>query len=360
MAQPQRPYDQSPMPWGGGDGLSSLEYHEGGQMRTHDGGYHRRSSSLLHTTAAATTSVTLPQVSPLHPAAAPPLAHYASVSATTGLGVESFYGTGPAPPSQLQGHPSGSRTHGMASRPQYSQPPGEEFTTWDYAGRRSPVSSNPPSYGGPFLDNAGSSVPLPAAQVNSRARPQRHPSNRDEFDGPHQFLRPRGYIVIRDRELPRLPTHLSVQEQDSVLSKVNERLSQCAYDFVAQYQFPVPLTPDRGLIERPEDWEWSEWVHLLKRLATKRRIPARVLYDEQIRQFVTTLENSLEVRYGARHQPRPPKDDRSILQLISAGIQVAKIVKDADAMEYLDRLYVATERRIQELSAAHAAGFGTF
>jgi hypothetical protein len=163
---------------------------------------------------------------------------------------------------------------------------------------------------------------------------QRRPSNRDEFDGPHQFLKrpPPEYIALQERELPRLPTHLLVQEQDSVLNQVNDRLSQCAYDFVAKYQFPIPLTQDMRPVERPQDREWTEWVYLLKRLATKRRIPARVLYNGQIKQFVTILENSLEMRHAAKHQSRPLKDDRNILQLISAGIQVAKILKDAQAM----------------------------
>lgn len=91
-------------------------------------------------------------------------------------------------------------------------------------------------------------------------------------------------------------------------------------------------------VERPQDREWTEWVYLLKRLATKRRIPARVIYNGQIKQFATILENSLEMRHAAKHQSRPLKDDRNILQLISAGIQVAKILKDAAAMDYLDRL----------------------
>lgn len=168
----------------------------------------------------------------------------------------------------------------------------------------------------------------------TKARAQRRPSNRDEFDGPHQFLKrpPAEYVAMQERELPRLPTHLLVQEQDSVLNQVNDRLSQCAYDFVAKYQFPIPLTQDMRPVERPQDREWTEWVYLLKRLATKRRIPARVLYNGQIKQFVTILENSLEMRHAAKHQSRPLKDDRNILQLISAGIQVAKIVKDAQAM----------------------------
>ncbi|CAK7220421.1 hypothetical protein SBRCBS47491_004183 [Sporothrix bragantina] len=183
--------------------------------------------------------------------------------------------------------------------------------------------------------------------------------NRDEFDGPHQFLpRPSPqYIAQQERELPHLPTNLLVQEQDSVLSQVNDRLSQCAFDFVARYQFPVPLTQDMRPVARPQDREWTEWVQLLKRLATKRRIPARVLYNGQIKQFVTILENSLEMRHAARHQSRPLKDDRNILQLISAGIQVAKILKDAPAMSFLDQLYIATDQQIQERSASAAARF---
>ncbi|KAI1337746.1 hypothetical protein F5Y15DRAFT_417536 [Xylariaceae sp. FL0016] len=207
------------------------------------------------------------------------------------------------------------------------------------------------------LDSAGTSTSR--TKSNGKGRPQRRPSNRDEFDGPHQFLQrpPPDYVARQERELPHLPTNLLVQEQDNVLSQVNDRLSQCAFDFVAKYQFPIPLTQDMRPVERPQDREWTEWVYLLKRLATKRRIPARVLYNGQIKQFVTILENSLEMRHAAKHQSRPLKDDRNILQLISAGIQVAKILKDAAAMDYLDRLYVTTEQQIQERSAAATARF---
>jgi hypothetical protein len=184
---------------------------------------------------------------------------------------------------------------------------------------------------------------------------QRRPANKDEFDGPHQFLQrpPPEYIAQQERDLPHLPTNLVVHEQDSILTRVNERLSQCAFDFVAKYQFPIPLANgELRPVERPQDREWTEWVYLLKRLATKRRIPARVLYNGQIKQFITILENSLEMRHAAKHQSRPLKDDRNILQLISAGIQVAKILRDAEAMSYLDRLYVNTEQQIQERSAS--------
>ncbi|KAF7528067.1 hypothetical protein G7054_g10252 [Neopestalotiopsis clavispora] len=244
---------------------------------------------------------------------------------------------------------------------------------WDARAGYSPTDSVDDIITSPGLsdygyDNgaAGSSSGKPSSSrggtgsgKNVSGRPQRRPSNRDEFDGPHQFLQrpPPSYIAMQERDLPHLPTNLLVQEQDSVLNQVNDRLSQCAYDFVAKYQFPIPLTQDMRPVERPQDREWTEWVYLLKRLATKRRIPARVLYNGQIKQFVTILENSLEMRHAAKHQSRPLKDDRNILQLISAGIQVAKILKDAAAMDYLDRLYVSTDQQIKERSAAAAARF---
>ena len=183
----------------------------------------------------------------------------------------------------------------------------------------------------------------------SRAYSQRRPSNRDEFDGPHQLLdkpSPRT-MAAQERELPHLATNLLVHEQDSILTQVNDRLSQCAFNFVAKYQFPIPFESDKRPVNNPNDREWTEWVFLLKRLATKRRIPARVLYNGQIKQLITVLENSLEMRHAAKHQSRPLKDDRNVLQLISAGLQVAKILKDALAMEYLDQIYVHTEQLIQ-------------
>ena len=195
----------------------------------------------------------------------------------------------------------------------------------------------------------------------SKTHPQRRPSNRDEFDGPSQLLNKPDDIGYEPKEedLPQLPVTLYAQEQDDILSKVNDRLSQCAFDFVAKYQFPIPIEPDKRPVRVPSDREWSEWVYLLKRLATKRRIPARVLYNGQIKQLITILENSLEMRHAAKHQSRPLKDDRNILQLISSGLQVAKILKDAPAMQYLDSLYVQTERLIHGRRATAQPSFGT-
>ena len=179
---------------------------------------------------------------------------------------------------------------------------------------------------------------------------QRRPHNREGFDNRHQYLRmpsPRT-IKAQAAELPQLPTNLDASEQDRILSEVNDRLSQCVFDFVAKYQFPIPLERDKREVQRPSDREWTEWVQLLKKLATKRRIPADILYNGQIKQLITILESSLEMRHAAKHQSRPIKDDRNVLQLISAGTQVAKILQDATAMNYLNCLYVETEQMVYE------------
>ncbi|KAJ5171968.1 hypothetical protein N7492_004561 [Penicillium capsulatum] len=179
---------------------------------------------------------------------------------------------------------------------------------------------------------------------------QRRNSNRDEFDGPHQILDPPAsrHLPARDEELPQLPTNLDAAEQDGILHQVNDRLSQCGFDFFARYGFPIPLEQDKRPVQVPSDREWNEWVYLLKRLATRRRIPRHALHNGQIKQLITVLENSLEMRHAAKHSSRPVKDDRNVLQLISAGTQVARILKDAAAMQFFDSLYVQTEKVIHE------------
>lgn len=188
------------------------------------------------------------------------------------------------------------------------------------------------------------------AHENPRYFPQRRITNRDEFDGPHQVLNPSSArnVPARDEELPQLPTNLDAAEQGGILHQVNDRLSQCAYDFFATYQFPIPLEQDKRPVQVSSDREWNEWVHLLRRLATRRRIPRHALHNGQIKQLITVLENSIEMRHAAKRSPRPVKDDRNVLQLISAGTQVTKILKDPGAMSFFDRLYVETERLIHE------------
>ena len=178
-----------------------------------------------------------------------------------------------------------------------------------------------------------------------RYHTRRRPFNQDEFDGPSQLLPlplPQQELA-RSQDLVALPSSLNLHEQDEVMQHINDILSQCAYHFVAKYQFPIPLERDKPRVRTAADREWTEWAYLLKRLATKRRIPARVLFDNQIKQFVTTLENSIAARQNRDQQTRLPKDDRYILQLISAGTQVTKILMDSQAMDQLDNLYKSTE-----------------
>ena len=190
-------------------------------------------------------------------------------------------------------------------------------------------------------------------RTTHRYNSRRRPFNQDEFDGPSQLLPlplPQQELA-RSQDLPPLAVHLNIQEQDDILQHANDILSQCAYHFIAKYQFPIPLERDKPRVRGPGDREWTEWAYLLKRLATKRRIPARVLYENQIKQFVTTLENSIAARQTRDHQVRSPRDDRYMLQLVSAGTQVAKILMDSQAMEQLDALYQNTESVILDRRA---------
>ncbi|KAI5868181.1 hypothetical protein GGS23DRAFT_16401 [Durotheca rogersii] len=348
MAQQDIVYRASTMSNGPWNSPRSVVYDDNAYLgNARDNGYSR--SSVIYSPGSG-------------PTYSPPTS--ASVVGTSGPAVRHQPAYSPSPIYISRAQP---RPHGNSSGSMYNTYNGAASQSWDGPGKYSPSDSvediiASSSVSDFALETSGittAAVPAGKARSSGKSRTQRRPSNRDEFDGPHQFLaRPTpDYVAMQERELPHLPTNLLVQEQDSVLTQVNDRLSQCAFDFVAKYQFPIPLTQDMRPVERPQDREWTEWVYLLKRLATKRRIPARVLYNGQIKQFVTILENSLEMRHAAKHQSRPLKDDRNILQLISAGIQVAKILKDAAAMAYLDRLYVSTEQQIHERSAAASARF---
>lgn len=189
-----------------------------------------------------------------------------------------------------------------------------------------------------------------AGPSGEERRSKRYRGGRDEFDGSVQYLQkpPRNVPEPREQDLPPLPVHLDIAEQENVLTQVNKRLSECAFDFVALYRFPIPIEPNKQAVQVATDKGWTEWAFLLKRLATKRKIPSHAIYQGQIKELTTVLDNSLEMRHASKPQPRVVKDDRTVLQLISAGIQVGKMLKDASAMEYLDKLYRQTEQVIQE------------
>lgn len=179
--------------------------------------------------------------------------------------------------------------------------------------------------------------------------PTRKRTNHDEFDGDFQLLPESagGTLIATEENLPSLPTNLRPGEQEAILNKLERVLCECAFKVMAKYQFPVPVEEGKKLVEHPSDRTWNEWAYILKRLATKRRIPARILYEERIKQMITVLENSVDVRPAASHRSRALKDDRYILQMISAGIQVAKLFMDGETMNQLSELYEETEAAIR-------------
>ncbi|KAE9370053.1 hypothetical protein N431DRAFT_344497 [Stipitochalara longipes BDJ] len=170
------------------------------------------------------------------------------------------------------------------------------------------------------------------------------------IDGPHQFLArpPPEYVTMLSKNPPSLKINLTIEEQGVILTRLYDALSQCAFDFLATYQIPLPLDPSMRALERPSDLNWVEWVHLLKQLAMKKCILARVLCGDEINQLPAVLESSLEV--GPISQPKVQRDDRNVLQMLFAGIQVAKLLRDSRAMDYLDAMYTATENIRQERS----------
>ncbi|KAI0393106.1 hypothetical protein F5Y17DRAFT_325641 [Xylariaceae sp. FL0594] len=234
-------------------------------------------------------------------------------------------------------------SQGWPAQPRFSRLDSVEYAAYlsDYTRER------PRSHGG-------------SGSCGRRRSSRRSGNRRDEFEESDvQFLPrpPTSYVSMQEREMPQLPTHLSASEQASLLACLNDRLSRCAFDFVAKHQLPIPLTLDMRRVERPQDRTWTEWVQLLKKLTNRRRIPARVLYEEEIGQFVNILENTLELGYAAPRQRRRLRDDRNVLQLISAGTQAAKMLQDTPAMEYMDGLYVSTDRQIRaNVAKAAAAG----
>lgn len=232
-------------------------------------------------------------------------------------------------------------------RPQTSSSisPWAHNTSTQFSPDRMEYTGEPPS---------GRNTTTISGPQDDERRSKRYRGGRDEFEGSIQYLEKprRDSPDHRERDLPLLPIHLEHREQDNVLTQVNKRLSQCAFDFVALYRFPIPLEPNKPAVQTATDKEWTEWAYLLKRLATKRKIPSHAVYNGQIKELTTVLDNSLEMRHATKPRERPLKDDRNILQFISAGIQVGRILKDATTMEYLDKLYQQTEKVIQERTVA--------
>ncbi|PMD29036.1 hypothetical protein L207DRAFT_446206 [Hyaloscypha variabilis F] len=180
---------------------------------------------------------------------------------------------------------------------------------------------------------------------------QQKPPQNENFEEPYQLLMqpPAGCTMMLRRDPPHLPTNLCLNEQEAIISRLYDRLSQCMFDFVATNQIPLPLDPRERLIQRPSDCDWIEWVHLLKQLAIKGRIPAHVLHHDEINQLFAVLESPLQL--GRIAQSKVPRDDRTILQMVFAGIQVARLLQDSMGVDYLDMLYTGIENVCREKRA---------
>ena len=241
------------------------------------------------------------------------------------------------------------QTTAPASRSSYGESP--QTVSNPYDRKSSPQMDSHPKDCWEDISTRRCTTTLIGSREDER-RSKRNRGGRDEFEGSIQYLeKPRwNNPEYREQDLPLLPIHLDPREQHDVLQHVNMRLSQCAFDFVAAYRFPIPLEPNKPAVQTASDKEWTEWAYLLKRLATKRKIPSHAVYNSQIKDLTTVLDNSLEMPHTTKPRERQIKDDRNVLQFISAGIQVGKILKDAETMEFLDKLYQRTEKIIQNRS----------
>ncbi len=187
------------------------------------------------------------------------------------------------------------------------------------------------------------------SNLSAEIRSQQRTSNRDEFDRSHQLL-DRSFVKVvtaQKQNLSHLSMNLYVNEQDEILSQVNDHLSKCIFDFVAKYQFPISLKSNKRSVKISANCKWTKWIYLLKRLAIKRRISTRVLFHDQIKQLIIILKNFLKMWHAVKHQSKSLKDDQNVLQLISVKLQMIQILKDVICMKLLDNLYVQIEIKIQ-------------
>jgi hypothetical protein len=103
----------------------------------------------------------------------------------------------------------------------------------------------------------------------------------------------------------------------------------------------------RWHIEPPEDCEWDKWVSHIESLLDNQLIPAEILSKTEAAQLKKSLVSSLGIHHKLKHLKDSLMDDRHILQLISAGIQITILLKDVLAANELILLHAQTEATIQ-------------
>lgn len=155
-------------------------------------------------------------------------------------------------------------------------------------------------------------------------------------------------------ELPLLQASLSARKQRKLLTQASRYLSTCALDFCNRYELPNTVIQGMEPREQPfivrnlgrkraPECGWSEFAFLLRFLIAEQQIPAGALKSDLATHFRAILHISLGVDDILRH-PQPLRDDRTILRILSAGVQVARMLNDLYAINTLDDLLMKAER----------------
>lgn len=172
---------------------------------------------------------------------------------------------------------------------------------------------------------------------------------------------PAEIAALNEEGLPLHPTSLSRRKQKRVLKQASRYLSKCALEFCNRHELPntviqgmepreQPLLARNLGRKRAPRRGWDELVFLLGFLIAKQQIPLEALDSDLAAHFGTVLYASLGVDDVLRH-PEPLRDDRTMLRLLSAGVQVANMLNDAKAMSKLGHLLIRTERTMIEAGA---------
>ncbi|KAF3934053.1 hypothetical protein ABW19_dt0203848 [Dactylella cylindrospora] len=263
------------------------------------------------------------------------------------------YRPGPWQPGSNQASTTVPRQRSFGLLPQ-SDPLALEWTTNEKLD--SPVLPTPPDLGAASLPPATHGKKEGKSRTNfniSSSPPKTNPYNNHrkarktgEVDDLYYYLdydRRSTPQSDPNRAIPELETTLEADEQDRVFQKLNDLLSHGMFNFFARHQFPIPIDPGKRRVRKPSDREWHEWLELAIALCEKRMIPKTLLHNERIKEFVTILQNSGEIRHVVAHPSRPLKSDMGVFQLISAGIHVAQIIKDWDGMDEMLKIKESTE-----------------
>ncbi|KAL7921322.1 hypothetical protein ACQKWADRAFT_296162 [Trichoderma austrokoningii] len=165
--------------------------------------------------------------------------------------------------------------------------------------------------------------------------------------------------ALNEQRLPLLPTSLSRTKQSKILKRASSYLSKSALDFFNKHE--LPNTVIRGMDasehtffsrnpgrKRASIDGWYEFVFLLRHHIAEQRVPRGVLNSDLAAHSKKILHASLGID-DALKRPLPVRDDRAILRMLSAGVQVADMLNDEKARKKLVYLLMKTERTMIQI-----------